>query len=210
MTRFLANSGTAISTRIDRRRCATLLAATLAVLALTAHTPYGQWTVYRRRNLFIVASRTDVAAVELAKALVGGLARELPESYARFTRATDTVRIASLLATGQLDVAIISRNEAESMHAGTGAFREIGPVPLRVLTELGSHLLVTVENFRDRHAFLLAKAIEHLRSSLPSAAASSLPLPIPEHPGAAAYRGGKMLEIKEGSSPEVPIQFKQR
>jgi TRAP-type uncharacterized transport system substrate-binding protein len=170
-------------------------------VALTAHTPYGQWTVYRRRNLFIVASRTDAAAVELAQALVKGLARELPESHARFTRATDPVRIASLLATGQLDVAIISQDEAASMHAGLGAFKGIGPVPLRFLTELGSHLFVAVESFRDRHAFLLTKAIEHLRSDLPLAAASSLPPPIPEHPGAAAYRGGQILETDQGSSP---------
>jgi hypothetical protein len=200
VTRVLAVSRTATSTRIGRRQAARVLTATLAVMALTAHTPYGQWTVYRRRNLFIVASRTDTPAVELAQALVKGLARELPESHARFTRATDPVRIASLLATGQLDVAIISQGEAASMHAGLGAFEGIGPIPLRLLAELGSHLLVTVESFRERHAFLLAKAIEHLRPGLPLVAASSLPLPIPEHPGAAAYRGGKILEIEEGSS----------
>lgn len=201
MARDLAISGTAISTRIGRRHCAKLLAATLAVVALTAHTPYGQWTVYRRRNLFIVASRTDTSAVELAQALAKGLTRELPESHARFTRATDPVRIASLLATGQLDVAIISQDEAASMRAGSGAFKGVGPIPLRLLARLGRHLLVTVESFRDRHAFLLAEAIEHLRSSLLLAAAPSLPLPILEHPGAAAYRGGEMLEIREGSSP---------
>jgi hypothetical protein len=201
VTRVWAVSRKAPSTRIGRRQAAKLLTAAFAVVALTAHTPYGQWTVYRQRNLFIVASRADAPAVELAQALVRGLARELPESHARFTRATDTVRIASLLATGQLDVAIISRDEAASMHAGSGAFEGIGPIPLRSLTELGSHLLVTVESFRERHAFLLAKAIEHLRSSLPLAAASSLPLPIPVHHGAAAYRGGKILKVEEGSSP---------
>jgi TRAP-type uncharacterized transport system substrate-binding protein len=173
------------------------LIAILAVTVLTAHTPYGQWTFYRRRNLFIVASRTDAPAVELAQVLVKGLARELPESHARFTRATDTVRIASLLATGQLDVAIISRAEAASMLAGSGAFKGIGPMPLRLLTELGEHLLVTVLSFRERHAFLLARAIEHLRYSLPAAASSSQPRPIPEHPGAAAYYRGKIREMEQ-------------
>jgi TRAP-type uncharacterized transport system substrate-binding protein len=126
------------------------------------------------------------------------LARELPESHARITRASDTVRIASLLATGQLDVAIISRDEAANMHAGSGAFKEIGPIPLRLLAELSGHFLVAIESFR--HAFLLAEAIEHLRSSLSLAAAKSLPLPIPEHPGAAAYRGGKDTRSR-GSAP---------
>jgi hypothetical protein len=192
VTRVRAVSRKAPSTRIGRRQAAKLLTATLALAALPGHTPYGQWTVYRRRNLFIVASRNDAAAVGLAQAVVKGLARELPESHARFTRATDPVRIASLLATEQLDVAIISRDEAASMFAGLGAFKGIGPIPLRLLAELGGHLLVGVDSFRERHAFLLAKAIEHLRSSLPLVPASSLPLPIPEHPGAAAYRGGKI------------------
>ena len=201
MTRVLAVSKPAPTTRIGRRQAAKLLTATLAIVVLTGHTPYGQWTVYRRRNLFIVASRTDAAAVGLAQVLVKGLARELPESHARFTRATDPVRIASLLATGQLDVAIISRDEAASMHTGLGAFEGVGPIPLRLVTELGTHLLVTVESFRDRHAFLLAKATEHLRPGLPLLAASSLPISIPEHPGAAAYRAGKILETEQGSSP---------
>jgi antitoxin FitA len=45
------------------------------------------------------------------------------------------------------------------MYAGLGAFKEIGPIQVRWLTELGGHLLVTVESFRDRHAFLLAKML---------------------------------------------------
>jgi hypothetical protein len=199
MTNVRAVFEPSCSKAIGRRQLAKLVLATLATVVLTAHTPYGQWTVYRRRNLFIVASRTDERALYLARALVEGLARELPESHARITRASDNVRIASLLATGQLDVAIISRNEAANMHAGLGAFKEIGPIPLRLLADLSGHFLVTVESFRERHAFLLAEAIEHLRSSLSLAAAPLLPLPIPEHPGAAAYRGGKIREVGEST-----------
>jgi hypothetical protein len=197
MTYVRATFEPARSKGIGRRKVAKLVIATLTTVILAAHTPYGQWTVYRRRNLFIVASRTDEQALDLARALVEGLARELPESHARITRASDTVRIASLLATGQLDVAVISRDEAASMHAGLGAFKEIGPIPLRLLADLSGHFLVTVESFRERHAFLLVEAIEHLRSSLSLTAAPSLPPPIPEHPGATAYRGGKTREVGE-------------
>ena len=91
--------------RLDRRLAIKMTMAALAAAAVGGHTPYGQWTVYRRRNLFIVASRTDEAALALARAVVDGLSLELPESRAKVTRATDPVRIASLLATGQLDVA---------------------------------------------------------------------------------------------------------
>ena len=180
---------------LSRRNVARLIGATMAMVAVGAHTPYGQWTVYRQRNLFIVASRTDPHAVVLANALAAGLARELPESHARMTRASDPVRIASLLATGQLDVAIVSRDDAAGMGSGSGSYRAVGPVPLRALAELGTHLLVTVETLKARHAYLLAAAVEHLRGALPVAAeaTSSQLLTLPEHPGAAAYRGGAPL-----------------
>jgi len=108
-----------------RRRILGVGAAALLITAVSAHTPYGQWTVYRQRNLFIVASRTDPRALDLAKLLVQGLAIELPESHARMTRASDVVRIASLLATGQLDVAIISREVAAAMFAGSNDFKAV-------------------------------------------------------------------------------------
>jgi hypothetical protein len=179
----------------NRRQVIKVAAVSIVTLLSAAHTPYGQWTVYRRRNLFIVASRTDTRAMELAQILVRGLLQQLPESKARFTRANDPVRIASLLATGQLDVAIVTRKEAVQTLAGSGDFKAVGPVPLRQLAEVGEHLLVTVESFRDRHAFLLAEAVEHMRLDLPVAVASSQGPHIAEHPGATAYRHGKKLLI---------------
>jgi hypothetical protein len=173
---------------------ARLLAGAIAVFAAGAHTPYGQWIVYRQRNLFIVASKADPDAIDLARALAGGLARELPESRAMMTRAPDPLRIASLLATGQLDVAVLALDEAAAMLAGSGEYRSVGPVALRALADFGGHVLVTTESFRARHAFLLAQAVEHMRDSLPVYAAAALaPLPVPEHPGAAAYRTGAAL-----------------
>jgi hypothetical protein len=172
----------------------------LAITTLIAggHTPYGQWTVYRRRNLFVVASRDDPEALRLAKELVEGLARELPESRAMMTRASDSVRIASLLATDQLEVAILAPHEAQEMLAGAGKYRATGPVPLRVLAKLDGHLLVTVESFRNRHAFLLAQAVDHLRAgSAAAASASHSPLTVPDHPGAVAYRNGLPLPEAE-------------
>ena len=113
--------------RLDRRALLKATAAGAASVLLAAHTPYGQWTVYRQRNLFIVASRTDEAALLLARAIVEGLAVELAASRARVTRAIDPVRIASLLATGQLDVAVISREDASAMLAGSGTVATAAP-----------------------------------------------------------------------------------
>jgi hypothetical protein len=174
-----------------RRRILEGLAATFLLTAVSAHTPYGQWTVYRQRNLFIVASRKDPPALDLAKILVEGLAIELPQSHARMTRASDVVRIASLLATGQLEVAIISREAATAMFAGSGDFEAVGPVPIRVLAKLDGHLLVTVASFKARHAYLLTAAVEHLRPSLHLSPGPTQSQPIPDHPGALRYHLGE-------------------
>jgi hypothetical protein len=172
---------------VDRRRVVKMVIAACGAVVLTGHTPYGQWTVYRKRNLFIVASRDDAQALALARKLVEGLLRELPEAHARVTRASNSVRIASLLATGQLDVAVVSRGEAADMYAGSGSFREIGPTPLRLLAEFDGHLLVTVESFRDRHAFLLAQAVHHTGLAVQIGVSSPRLPTIPEHFGAKTY-----------------------
>ena len=184
--------------RLGRRAVMKLAMAAVAAVAVGGHTPYGQWTVYRQRNLFIVASRTDDAALLLARALMAGLAQELPESRSRVTRATDPVRIASLLATGQLDVAVVSREAAAGMLAGSGDFSVVGPVALTGLAELGAHLVVTVDRFKPRHAFLLAMAVDHLRPTLPVAAAlSDVPAVPPVHDGAAAYYAGLPMDFAD-------------
>jgi hypothetical protein len=177
------------------RRHVLKLAAALAATPAGAHTPYGQWTVYRRRNLFIVAARTDERALALARAFAEGLATELPESHARMTRATDRVRVASLLATEQLDVAIVAREDAAAMREGSGAFRSVGPTPLCTLAEFGAHLLVALESFKPRHAYLLSGAADHLSAVLRGGDVSnrSVPPDIPVHPGAAMYLSGLPL-----------------
>jgi hypothetical protein len=186
---------------LSRRGLIKATAAAAAVLVAGGHTPYGQWTVYRRRNLFIVASRTDEQAVALARTLAEGLAREVPGSYARMTRATDPVRVASLLATEQLDVAVVSRDEAAAMLVGTGEFRAIGPVPLRLLALLGVHVMVAVESFRPRHAYILAAGIDHLRPTLAVSEHAGAAPRLAEHVGAAAYRKGEPLP-PAGDAPQ--------
>ena len=179
----------------SRRAVLRLAIGALTTLGVGGHTPYGQWTVYRRRNLFIVASRDDLEALRLARWLAQGLSRELPESHAKATRASDSVRIASLLATGQLDVAVLSQSDAARMLAGSEEYAAIGAVPIRAVSDFGSNVVVAVESFKTQHAYLLAGAIEHLRPTLPGFTrdVSSQPTRLPVHLGAAAYRNGAEL-----------------
>ena len=179
----------------SRRAVLRIAIGAFATVAVGGHTPYGQWTVYRQRNLFIVASRDDIEALLLARWLAEGLSRELPESHAKATRASDSVRTASLLATGQLDVAVLSQSDAARILAGSEEYAAIGAVPIRAVSDFGSYVVVAVESFKTQHAYLLAGAIEHLRPTLPEFArsVSSQPTQLPVHPGAAAYRNGAEL-----------------
>ena len=165
-------------------------ALALAAVPARAHTPYNQWQVYRRRHLLVVASKRDPAAYDLARSLAGVLAEQLPESRALPSRAGTAARVASLLASGQMDVAVLSGREAAALRDGTGEFRDYGPVDLHALFAVGAHLLVCRADFPPPHAYLLAEALQRSRDRFAPAPAH-VPgrgeAAVPVHPGAAAF-----------------------
>lgn len=161
------------------------LAAT-SVAAAGAHTPYGQWVVYRQKHLLIGAHRGDNRTYELAQAIVAALDEELPEARARIARGPRPQRIASLIGTGQMLIAVLSEAEAESMAEAHPPFDGYRPTPLRVLATLGGgYLLVASPDLPEDHAWLVAEALDH---SQIGHAPESVALPI--HPGAAAFWSG--------------------
>jgi hypothetical protein len=133
-----------------------------AWLVLGAHTPYRQWQVYRQRHLVIGTSRADAPSYALGKRIVFVLLEHLPESSARVTRGPDPWRLASLLTTSQLDVVLLSTEDAAALQDGRAPFEAFGPTEMRALARLGSHLLLTRPDFPDRHAYLVAMTLsEH-------------------------------------------------
>ena len=144
------------------RRCALGALAVLPVLAsagASAHTPYQQWVVYRRKHLLVGTCRTDPAGYELGKRLVALLERELPEAKARVTRAPDQERLASLLTTGQISTILLRPGEARALRAGEASFADYGPFALVALAAIEDHCLVSAEDFPSHHAWLLARAL---------------------------------------------------
>ncbi|WP_088892937.1 hypothetical protein [Leptolyngbya ohadii] len=128
---------------------------------IVAHTPFPQWKVYRQRHLFIAIDRSDLAANELSRTLVEILDRDLPEAEAKVTRAVNSVGIASLLSTEQLDVGLMRTADAVAWMQGAPEFESIEPAALRTLVDLGDYLLLCREDFPDRHASLVAHALTH-------------------------------------------------
>lgn len=162
----------------------TLVAGSCA--AASAHTPYGQWVVYRQKHLLIGAHRGDDRTYELAQALVAALDKELPEARARIARGPRPQRIASLMGTGQMLTAVLSEAEAELMAEARPPFDGYRPTPLLVLATLeDGYLLVASPDLPQDHAWLVAQALGHAQVAH---APEGVGLPV--HPGAAAFWSG--------------------
>ncbi len=182
--------------------------AGVAWFALSGHTPYRHWTIYRKKHLLIGSSRADPPSYALAVKIAEALLRDLPESSARASRAPDQRRIASLLASDQWQVAVMRREEAADLAAGRGLFETVGAVALASLFAMGDHLLVCRPDFPDRHAWLVTAALAENAAGIPGSAPPERgKSAILAHPGALAYVEGKSLPAvpaaeETGGQPE--------
>lgn len=174
---------------MNRRRVLRLLAGTAAAPLLSGHTPYGQWVVYRKKHLLIGCHKADPETYALAKRAVALLATHLPAAKSRVARAPDAGRLASLLGTAQMQVAILSRSDAEGMRQGTGRFTAYGAIALQLLTPVAGRLLVARADFPERHAWLVTGAL--VGSDLAPARARPGDPAIPWHPGSLAFVEGR-------------------
>lgn len=173
---------------MNRRRLLRLGVAASAVMLLGGHTPYGQWVVYRKKHLLIGCHREDPETYALAKRIEDLLAEHLPAAKARVARAPHAGRLASLLGTDQLEVAVLSTSDAKAMLRGSGRFSPYGPIRLSLLLPLGDHLLLAHEDFPEKHAWLVASALAGTELA-PSLINPSV-LGIPWHPGSRGFFDG--------------------
>jgi hypothetical protein len=167
-----------------RQAVGRLLTATALVMLLGGHTPYGQWVVYRKKHLVIGCHRADPETYELAKRAVDVLAVHLPDAQARVARAPDARRLASLIGTDQLEVAVLSADDARGMIAGEGPFEPYGAIQLVALAPLAGRVLVARADFPERHAWLVTGALG--RTELAESMARGEDPGIPWHPGSIA------------------------
>jgi TRAP-type uncharacterized transport system substrate-binding protein len=163
------------------------------------HSPYRQWQVFRKSRLILVVSAEDGPAVELARSLAGLLATHLPDSRAMMSRAPDSLAVAKLLGSRQLDLALMSSADAHELLRGTGRFAEEGPVPLHALASLGDRLVVCRDDFPSPRAGEIARTLaDHWTGSEALGPARSDPvetsgIPIPWHPAVIEYYESRAL-----------------
>jgi hypothetical protein len=176
---------------MNRRKVLVAFTALLPALPLHAHTPYRQWKVYRQRYLLILSSRDDARSDELADRFATALRERLPDSRAQAARAPHVQRIASLISSKQMDVAMLSLNNARLLARGDPPFEETGVVPLRSLVQDGEHLLVCREDFPARHAYLVSEALLRNLPGVNAPEQSSDTVPV--HSGTLSFLRGEPL-----------------
>ena len=144
---------------MDRRTFVRLLALPLAACGVLGHSPYRQWQAYRKSRLIIATSAADAGSHQLGEAIAALLARELPDSRALAARASDAREIVKLLASDQLEVAVLTAGEAGDVEAGRGPVAVDSALPLRTLAVLGSYVLVARADFPDAKAEPIARTL---------------------------------------------------
>ena len=191
---------------MKRRQFLQVALVGLAGLVSSGHTPFQQWTVYRQRHLLILTDRSDPPSYPLGKRVAAVLATHLPASSARVTRAPHTERIASLISSRQLEVALMRPPDAAALAAGLPPFKEYGPVDLRTLISIDDYLLICREDFPARHAYVVTRTLDLHRDELPEVAAvGSESAGIPMHAGALAYFEG-MPPPDEAATDEAAME----
>ncbi len=173
---------------MSRRRFLTQALSVAGWALLTGHSPYRQWVAYRQAHLLLFTTRDDPGSDELGERLAARLRETLPDSRAQVARAPHVDRVASLLASGQADTAVLAQELAVALLRGEPPFAEYGPVPLRALGRGERYILVCRDDFKPRHAYLVAEALCQGEAPL-----LLLPDPnyaLPPHPGALAAAGG--------------------
>lgn len=175
---------------IRRRFLQGCVLAAAAVL-LGGHTPYNQWVVYRKKHLLIGCHKGDPHGYDLAKQTVAALAQHLPAAKARVARAPHAGRLASLLGTDQLETAILTESDAMAMRDGVDGFAPYGPVDLRSLLPVADRLLIARADFPERHAWLVAEALNHTDLARPPDGTS--PSRPAWHAGSLAFFDGEPL-----------------
>lgn len=179
---------------MNRRGLLRVALATGVWLALSAHSPYRQWEVHRKTRLVLLVSATEPSSVLLGRTLAAIYAQRLPESRATMARARDNNDVVRLIASKQLDIALLRERDAHAAFAGEGRYADSGALALRALAVLGEYVFVCRDDLAKPSAYMLTEALAagwgDIDPALVRAAAGPRPpgtLPIPLHPGALEY-----------------------
>ncbi len=158
-----------------------------------AHTPYRFWDVFRKRNMQILTSHDDYIGDETGDVWVATLREKLPLSRAMVSRTQYMTRMASLLKTDQVKIAVLSYQHAQQIVTGEPPFEDYAPLQLDILVDNGKYLLVTLPNLPLYHGYLVTTALMEAADKLQLINPGQGRFGMAVHAGAQAhYRGEKL------------------
>ena len=153
--------------------------------ASLAHSPWGQYQVYRQKHLLVLSTREDPPSYPYSKDLVAALNHSVPNANARPARAIDLERVYNLLRTDQFQFAILSRDNISKLKQPNGLFDGSQKVDLRTIYQFEALEFVVRADFPEELVAIVTHGVLESLSMLPGAAGIDLVKTSPDlHPGA--------------------------
>ncbi|MGA0088919.1 MAG: hypothetical protein ACO3XI_17855 [bacterium] len=153
---------------LSRKLLILILLALCPILAL-AHSPWGQYQVYRQKHLLVLSTRDDLQSYPYSKKLVEALNKSVPESKARPARAINLERAYNLLRTNQFQFALLSKANIEMMRNASDQFQGKNKVDLKTIYEFGDLEFVVQPDFPEDLVAVVAHGVLESLESLPEA-----------------------------------------
>ena len=145
------------------------LTSLLLAPAALAHSPWGQYVVYRQKHLLILSSKTDPDSYPYSEVLVDAINREEPQAKARAARAKDINRCYNLILTNQMQFMLLPRQTTNAMRENTGQFSDRESLPIKTMYEFGDLVLSVRSDMEDNIVRIVTYSILEQLDRLPNA-----------------------------------------
>ena len=144
--------------------------AALTPTLLKAHSPWGQYQVYRQKHLLILSTRDDKKSYPYSKTLAAAINISAPEAKARPARAVNLKRAYDLLRTKQFTFALLPADQLEKIRGGQVDDSINAKVDLRTIYSFGELEFVVQYDFPEQLVKIVAHAVAKNRNKVPEAA----------------------------------------
>ena len=136
---------------------------------ILAHSPWGQFQVYRQKHLLVLSTLDDLPSYSYSKKLVNALNKSVPEAKARPARAINLERAYNLLRTNQFQFALLSKANIEMMRSASDQFEGKDKIDLKTIYEFGDLEFVVQPDFPEDLVAVVANGVVESLSTLPEA-----------------------------------------
>ena len=128
-------------------------------LLISGHAPWGQHEVYRQMHMLLMCSKNDNGAFEFTKNIANIFDIYLPEAKAKVARARDGERLANLLITNQIPLAIVSNYFLVNLQkSDLSTYKKLLKTSNTIYT-FKKMSLISNNDFPDEHVTYIAEAL---------------------------------------------------